>query len=301
MATTPSEIVSNYLKYKENVGSFSPLTIKAYQKDLQQVFKNKLIKVCEYEELWSIARPALTKWGNLSPASRNRKTATLKSFFGWLYDQRLLDTNYSHQLISPKVPKKIPHFLSVDEILTVIKFLNHSLRNEKNEKKKRALVKQKALFLLLYGCGLRITEACELQWIKIKLSEQKILVKGKGNKERYTILPSFCIDHLRSMQIHATEFEEKFVFGASVLNSRQGYEMIRQLGRSAGLMNTLHPHALRHSYATHLLSSGTNLRILQTLLGHESLQATEKYTHLNVDHLARIVEDTHPLSKKTES
>jgi site-specific recombinase XerD len=81
------------------------------------------------------------------------------------------------------------------------------------------------------------------------------------------------------------------------LHTRIGYQMIRALGALAQLMNPLHPHALRHSFATHLLTSGANLRTLQTLLGHESLQATEKYTHLGVDHLARLIEQTHPLVK----
>ena len=88
-----------------------------------------------------------------------------------------------------------------------------------------------------------------------------------------------------------------YAFGEHELNTRTAYEMIRGLGKKVGLMNPLHPHALRHSFATHLLASGANLRTLQTLLGHDSLQATEKYTHLNVDQLARLIEQTHPLAK----
>ena len=90
-------------------------------------------------------------------------------------------------------------------------------------------------------------------------------------------------------------FNNEYVFGETALNPRTAYEMIRQSGARAGLLQPLHPHALRHSFATHLLSSGANLRTLQELLGHESLTATEKYTHLGIDQLARTMERVHPL------
>ena len=101
-----SQIIHNYLKSKENISSFSPLTLKAYETDLKQAFENKLDIVCKCEELWPLVRNTLSRWGHLSLSSRNRKIATLKSFFGWLYDEKLLDRDYSNQLICPKIPKK---------------------------------------------------------------------------------------------------------------------------------------------------------------------------------------------------
>ena len=291
------QIIDNYLKYKENIESFSPLSLKAYRSDLAQTFSIKQNLICHYEELWSFARPALGQWGTLSLATRNRKIATLKSFFAWLYDQKLLETNYSSQLTCPKVPRKIPHFLSVDEIFAVLKYLNERTQLPATDKIKIEVRMQKSLLLLLYGGGLRISEACNLKWKNINLNEKKILVHGKGNKERYAILPAFAIEHFKVEQTLAKNSENPFVFGETALGPRSGFELIRKLGKQAGLMNPLHPHALRHSYATHLLASGANLRTLQTLLGHESLQATEKYTHLSVDHLARLIEVTHPLAK----
>lgn len=297
MSLTIGEIIDNYLKYKENIKSFSLLSLKAYRSDLAQTFKKKQILVCKYEDLWSQARPSLGQWGALSPATRNRKIATLKSFFSWLYDQKLLDINYSNQLVCPKVPRKIPHFLSVDEVVSVLNFINENLKTSSDEKTKLQLKLQKSLFLLLYGGGLRISEACNLKWKDINLKEKKILVHGKGNKERYSILPAFAIEHFKIEHGVAKLNQNHYVFGSTALNTRIGYEFIRKIGKQAGLMNSLHPHALRHSYATHLLASGANLRTLQKLLGHESLQATEKYTHLSVDHLARLIDRTHPLAK----
>lgn len=297
MSSTPSEIIHKYLKYKENIQSFSPLSLKAYRIDLFQAFENKQNEVCNYSELWGLVRPALGQWGSLSLATRNRKIATLKSFFSWLYEQQLLDTNYSNQLVCPKVPRKIPHFLSVDEVISAINYLNQNLNTCTDEKKQIQLRNQKTLFLLLYGGGLRISEVCNLKWKHINFNEKKILVRGKGNKERYSILPAFSIEHLRKEANVAKSERHQYIFGSTALNTRAGYELIRQLGVQTGLMNSLHPHALRHSYATHMLASGANLRILQNLLGHESLQATEKYTHLSVDHLARLIDKTHPLAK----
>jgi site-specific recombinase XerD len=290
------EIIDKYMKYQENIKSASPLTLKAYRIDLNQAFENNLDIVYSYLDLWTHIRPSLGRWGNLSLSSRNRKIATLKSFFCWLYEEKLLETNYSNQLICPKVPKKIPDFLSVDEAISVINNINLRLKQSLDQKQTHHIQKQKSLFLLLYGGGLRISEACNLKWADIYFKEKRILILGKGNKERYAVLPSFCMDHLNAMY-KQKDSRNFFVFGDHALNVRIGYEYVRSIGVCAGLMKPLHPHSLRHSYATHLLTSGTNLRTLQTLLGHESLQATEKYTHLSVDHLARLIEQTHPLRK----
>lgn len=308
MAYLLTKQIHNFLKYLENIESCSPLTIKAYTLDLNQAFfqsatpkrhtlkNNNLINLADVkalsfnngEDLWLTCRDSLSQWGKLSPASRNRKIATLKSFFNWLYAERLIDKNYADQLICPKVPKKIPHFISVDEVISVLQFLNTSTDEAAQIKK--------ALFNLLYGGGMRISEACNLRWKNIQLDQRKILVVGKGNKERLIIIPETCNDVLKAF--HARNKNMEFVFGEEPLSTRKGYELIRTLGRQVGLMNPLHPHSLRHSFATHMLASGTNLRILQSMLGHDSLTATEKYTHLNIDTLARIVEVKHPLSKK---
>lgn len=291
-------IIRNYLEYKENIESFSPLTLKAYSIDLDQAFKNKQKAITSYDELWLIVRPSLTKWGKLSLATRNRKIATLKSFFSWLYEQKLLNSNYSNQLLCPKVPKKIPNFLSVDEAISVLNFINHQISINISPKKQSKLRQQKTLFLLLYGCGLRISEACHVKWKDISFNAKRILVKGKGNKERFAMMPNYLLEHLKKEEINCKPTDSTYVLGNSkAIDSRTGYQLIRELGASAALLNPLNPHSLRHSYATHLLASGANLRTLQKLLGHESLQATEKYTHLSVDHLARLVEKTHPLAK----
>ncbi|WP_373998109.1 tyrosine-type recombinase/integrase [Bdellovibrio bacteriovorus] len=282
-----AENIDKYLKFMTFVKSASPLTIKHYSLDLKQAFnyENSSASLSE-AELLATARGAFNQWAHLSLASRNRKAATLKSFFSWAFDESLTERDLSLQITCPKVPKKLPHFLSVDEALAVFKSFDAD---------KEISLKEKVLFLLLYGGGLRVSEACNLKWSEVFMSQKILRVTGKGSKERVIALPTLTVQVLHAWK-KESGFNE-FVFGEEPLNPRTAYDMVKLSGQRAGLLKPLHPHALRHSFATHLLSSGANLRTLQELLGHESLQATEKYTHLGIDQLARTLENLHPLGK----
>lgn len=285
------ELIDKYMKFMTFIKSSSPHTIKHYTLDLKQAFEydktSNLAKAWTEAELLATARNAFNGWAHLSLASRNRKAGTLKSFFSWAFDEGLTERDLSLQITSPKVPKKIPHFLSVDEALAVLKSFDGD---------EKVPMQHKVLFLLLYGAGLRVSEACNLKWSAIQASQKVLRVTGKGDKERVVAIPTLTLTSL--LQWKKESGFAEYVFGDEPLNTRTAYDMVRKSGVRAGLLKPLHPHALRHSFATHLLSSGANLRTLQELLGHESLQATEKYTHLGVDQLARTMEKMHPLGKK---
>jgi integrase/recombinase XerC/integrase/recombinase XerD len=154
---------------------------------------------------------------------------------------------------------------------------------------------EKLLFVIIYGSGLRVSEACALEWRNIDLHKRVLRVAGKGGKERLVPLTAFAAQLLQTRSTPAGSS----LWGPQGLSARVAYNWIRERGAKAGLLRPIHPHALRHSFATHLLTSGANLRTLQELLGHESLQATQKYTHLGIDHLARTLESHHPLGDKT--
>jgi len=285
--------IDKYMKFMEFVQSSSPLTLRHYGLDLRQVFEADKDsgfpeKAFTEVELLALVREAFNRWAGLSLASRNRKGATLKSFFSWAFREGLIETDLAFHVTCPRVPRKLPHFLSVDEILSVLRSFDGA---------ERPLLKEKTLFLLLYGGGLRISEACELQWSQVQMEQKVLRVIGKGSKERLIAIPTMAMATLKTWKKESPF--DKYVFGEEALNTRTAYEMIRQSGKRAGLLQPLHPHALRHSFATHLLSSGANLRTLQELLGHESLTATEKYTHLGIDQLARTMESMHPLGKKS--
>ncbi len=286
------DLASKFMKYLENVESCSDLTLKAYWLDLGQAFPElagpvKAPKNYQESELLAAARQAQLGWGKLSPASRNRKAATLKSFFGYLFREGVLERDLASQIHSPKVPKKLPHFISVDEVISILQSFDRDTDGITKQ--------EKLLFLLLYGAGLRVSEACNLQWKNVDLQQRVLRILGKGGKERIVAIPQNLADYLKSEK---SKSHSEFIWGAEPLNSRTAYEWIRQRGVKAGLLRPIHPHALRHSFATHLLASGANLRTLQELLGHESLTATEKYTHLGVDQLARTLESHHPFGQK---
>lgn len=294
-----AEEILKYLKHQLFVKSASRHTIKAYALDLAQAFNlntEQILQDIETEspelpqhllpneaQLLSIARQAMLEWAPLAPASRNRKGASLKGFFHWLYQEGLIEVDLSLQVYCPKVPVRLPHFLGIDEALALIGALKTDLNKNSDTPIHYSLI------LLLYGGGLRVSEACGLLWQDVQLDRGIIRVKGKGGKERLLALPRLVMESLARLPVDGT-----YVFGQTPLPTRKAYEIVRSWGQRAGLLKPLHPHALRHSFATHMLADGTNLRTLQELLGHTSLQATQRYTHLGLDQLARTLENFHP-------
>jgi site-specific recombinase XerD len=294
-----TSLAAKYLKYLSLQRSASEHTSKSYANDLHQFLRplgqtKELLTHPEgttnssmkphilYAELEPLMKQAQRLWGPLSAASRNRKVACLRGFLKWLFAEGYLADDLSSKLVAPKVPVKLPHFISVDEAMSVIRAVREP--------------DVKAVVLLLYGGGLRISEACGLQWKDLVVDAKSIRVKGKGGRERLVALPDLAWSAVKKLTRTS-----RYVFGGDVaLSTRVAYEWVRQAGKDAKLLKPLHPHALRHSYATHLLSSGADLRVLQELLGHQSLAATQKYTHLSMDHLARALETHHPLSKKSK-
>lgn len=308
--------ICNYLYFMKFIKNSSAYTLRFYETDLRQAFegvfptttassppplqltdslpstlKAKPINSVLEEKLLALAKLAQSNWAPLSPASRNRKAATLKSFFSWLHSEGHTARDLASLIFCPKVPTKLPHFLSVDEAIALLK---STARELKGVEKNKIPLFQHALICLLYGGGLRVSEACQIQFQAIDFNYGTCRVVGKGSKERLIILPPSALSVLRLIQSHYPN--NKYVFGNTPLSTRKAYEWVRRAGTTAGLLRPLHPHALRHSYATHLLRSGANLRVLQELLGHASLQATSRYTHIGLDQLARTLEAHHPLS-----
>ena len=231
------------------------------------------------------ALETLRHWGELSLRSRRRKISALNKFVEWMESEEKVKLPLSLPSLSPP-PRSLPRFLSVDECLCLMSYIDSPPLDS-------IKIQQKWLFYLLYGCGLRVSEACSLRMNDVNLSQKTLRVLGKGNRERKAVLPK---------KLHMLLEKEKkssprqYLFGQKPLPTRTAYERIRQLGRSCDLAKPLNPHALRHSYATQLLTSGADLRVLQQLMGHQSLASTELYTHLDMDQLARSMEKHHPLS-----
>lgn len=293
-----ADLACKYLKYLTLQKTCSEHTSKSYANDLGQFLNpigvrkillasstpNGSFQICWKEthssecDIRALIRLTQELWGPLAPASRNRKTAAVRGFLKWLYAEKHLADDFSLRLMSCKVPHKLPHFVSVDEALSLLRGLKPG--------------REKTLILLLYGGGLRVSEACALKWKDLLEDSGSLRILGKGGHMRIVALPDLAWRAVVKSERHGP-----YVLGGEQpLSTRQAYEIVRQSGRAAGLLKPLHPHALRHSYATHLLTSGADLRVLQELLGHRSLAATQKYTHLSLDHLARSLEKHHPLN-----
>jgi integrase/recombinase XerC/integrase/recombinase XerD len=225
-------------------------------------------------------------WSGLAPSTHQRKIACLKSFGKFLQRRQVLSEPIENQLFSPKLPVKIPRYLTVDECLQCASFI---LKNPHEDLKKQ---QTQQTFFLLYLLGLRVSEAVNLKWKDFDFPRQTLRVIGKGSKQRVVAFPKV----LESLLID-TQTQSEYVIPRP-MSSQKAYTLMRQLGERVGLNKILNPHALRHSYATHLLSDGISLRALQGLLGHTSLTATQKYTHLSIDHLSRIIDSQHPLAKR---
>ncbi len=282
-----SQKLSKYLEYMANVESASTHTLRAYTSDLK-IIPQILSEDCSESQIITHLRKAQTSWQKLSPATRNRKAASLKSFLNWMFQKSFLSTDLSLRIQTPRVPQKIPHFLSPDEVLSVLKSYSKKLSPREAQ--------DQVLFFLLYGVGLRVSEACQMKWSDVDFKKSQLLTQRKGGKQQWVPAPQIVVNLLKQYSQYQTN---EFVFGAKAMNTRTAYEIIKLRGQKAGLLNPLHPHALRHSYATHLLTSGADLRALQELLGHQSLGTTQKYTHLSTHELARMIQKFHPLEKKS--
>lgn len=259
---------------------YSQDTLKAYKTDLSQFLEHNDLDLAQEKNLLEAVSCSLSHWKTLSSASRNRKVSCLKSFFHWLQKEGYTKKNWALDLSTPKVSKKIPHYISVDEAL-------HLIETAKKEPRDLALI------LLLYGGGLRVSEACSLKWSHVNFSSETLRILGKGRKERIVPFVPYGLSVLKEIKKDNTDLVLN-------LSTRQAYNVVRKWGVKAQLLQPLNPHALRHSFATHMLTGGADLRSLQELLGHSSLAATEKYTHLSLDSLARSMEDHHVLAKKSK-
>ncbi len=304
---TLAHLACLYLDQLFNTCALRPHSLKGYTVDLNQFFALKGFEIfskkgrhhitsktwvqsdksIDASDVLTWSRQAQAVWGPLSAASRQRKASALKAFFKWCLKEGHMEQNIGTHIVAPKVPEKLPHFISVDEALVVLKHC---------QDRSLSSIKSKSLFLLLYGGGLRVSEACALKWRDINHERNSLLVQGKGGKERHACVPPMALEALARLPLVG-----EYIWGQKSLNPRSAFNMIQKLGLKAGLQKPLTPHALRHSFATHLLESGADLRILQELLGHSSLRATQKYLHLDLNRLSHIMETQHPLGQSINS
>ncbi len=309
-----TEYVIKFLEKLDFEEKKSPHTLIAYSNDIVKAFSNVLppdvigpkisgdesygfvvtedsYPPVDADALSSQLSAHLRSLAPLEASSRSRKIAAFKKFFLFLKQEGFID-EVPHILVAPKQASKIPHFISVDEALAILRAFQNQPKNLPSTQKTHTI---QLLFLLLYGAGLRVSEACNLKWESVNITRRELRILGKGDKTRVIAFPGLLQRALA--QLRETQ-HEVYVWGPEPLNVRTAYNYIRLAGQWGGLSKPIHPHALRHSFATHLLNDGADLRVIQEMLGHASLNATEKYTHVSIAKLGETMETFHPLGKK---
>lgn len=283
-------------------------TASAYRRDLEQ-----LADFCE--SLGEGKEPCvrdldtfvLRKWlGQLArtatPSTISRKMAAVRALGRWLVARSELSKNPAADLSSPKVSRPLPTFVSPDAAKEVILTPTES---------KPAGLRDRAMLEVLYGSGLRVSELASLDLDSIDLIERTIRVLGKGNKERVVPLGSHAVLALReylearsSLRHPKTLEQDPRALFLSERGARIGVRRIQALVHRYGQLGAgradLHPHALRHSCATHMLEGGADLRAIQEMLGHASLATTQRYTHVSLGQLMKVYDKAHPLAKRPE-
>jgi integrase/recombinase XerC len=294
----------DYLRYQRNA---SPHTIRNYASDLEQ-FLSHLAGAAEGENR---PPPDLDQIDNLTireflgalyqknnkKSSVARKLATIRSFMKYLSQQEIIKVNYAKNVASPKQDVLLPDFMTVNAVAELVEAPDISTDRGKRDR---------AILELLYAAGLRVSELVGLNLGDISLSEELVRVVGKGRKERIVPFGKSATETLNEyLQVRSNiAIGKKTASGEAVflnlrggrLTSRSIWDIVdHYIGELAQKLR-VHPHTLRHTFATHMLNAGADLRAIQELLGHESLSTTQKYTHVSVEQLVRVYQSCHPRS-----
>jgi integrase/recombinase XerC len=282
--------INKFLRYMEVERGASPHTLRAYRKDLELFFQSSAGGL-ELGDVRGFVASEINRGQKKSTASR--RLAALRSFLKYLNREGLLKKNPARLISSPKLPKQLPRFLTVDEIFGLV---------EKPEGLSFIEQRDRAILELLYSSGLRVGELSGLNVEDVNLEEGLVKVMGKGRKERIVPVGSKAREALRSYLVEKMlqKKSDKALFvsrNGKRLDPRGIRRIVRKYSLALGIEGKVSPHTLRHTFATHLLQSGADLRVIQELLGHASLSTTQKYTHLDITHLMDIYDKAHPMAK----
>lgn len=274
------EIISQYLEYLELEKGLSQNTIDAYRRDLYD-FVSNIISIEEIDRIFINSYIRELKERNLAPTSVIRKVASLRGFFKWATSMEILKKNPASTLEQPKIPQKLPKVISLSEVEKIL----HSGLNEL----------QSVIVELLYSCGLRVSELVNLKINDIDLNSKYVRCFGKGSKERIIPIGKKAIEVLenyfpiRNLVLKKNNLTTKSLLisdDGRLLNRQDIYSFIHARGKI--INKNISPHTLRHSFATHLLENGADLRVVQELLGHSDVSTTQLYTHISKKRLKEV-------------
>jgi len=227
----------------------------------------------------------------LSPKSLQRRLSACRSFYAWLLKHGRIAASPAAGLRAPKAPRKLPQVLDVDEAVRLVEVPTDAPLG----------LRDRALLELFYSSGLRLSELCALRWRDLQLADGLVTVLGKGSRQRSVPVGSHARRALEEWRASTGADVDAHVFpgrGGGAISQRAVQIRIRQLAARQGLFKHVHPHMLRHSFASHVLESSGDLRGVQELLGHADIATTQIYTHLDFQHLAKVYDAAHPRAKR---
>ncbi len=300
-ATTVEKAVANFVRALQERNA-SAHTIKAYRTDLAQ-FADYVGPQGWAEIDHVLIRGYLANLyeRGLSKTSVARALAALRSLYKWLAQEREVEQNPAALVATPKLPKKLPRVPTIEEV-------NSVLDSEMPECSAFA-ERDQVMLELLYGCGIRNSELIGINLDDIRWSNELMLVRGKGRKERYVpfgdsakvALQAYLPQRQRVLAETRRMNEKALLINlrGTRLTTRSVGRIVKQIAVARGLSPDVHPHTLRHAFGTHMLEEGADLRAIQEMLGHERLSTTQRYTQLTVKHVMEVYDRTHPHAKKT--
>ena len=287
------QLYKNYIKLER---SLSPKTVEAYLHDIEKLNDflgdKKNLEDVELSDLQSFLASLYDE--NMSARSQARIISGLKSFYKFLLSDHLIKHDPTELLDAPKIGRHLPEVLSLPEIEAILNNIDLS---------KPEGHRNKAIIEVMYGCGLRVSEVVNLRISNLHFRENYIRIIGKGDKERLVPIghtaQNAILLYMEGYRQHLKikKGEEDFVFlnrRGSRLSREMIFMIIKEMAAAVGIRKTISPHTFRHSFATHLVEGGADLRAVQEMLGHESITTTEIYTHLDREYVKNIIEQYHP-------
>jgi integrase/recombinase XerC len=288
-----TELLARYLESLALERNLSPYTLRNYEGDLRGLFaflEQRDIEPCALSR--QIFREYLSRLvaDGVSPGSIQRKVSAARGFYRWLHAQGVIESNPLANVKGPRKPRRLPSFLTHDEVTALIS----SPRGSRPQ-----AMRDRAILELLYATGMRVSEIAALNLDDVDLDGQAVRVLGKGNKERIVIMGDPAREaleqYLREARPKLATGPERAFFlnrDGGRLSVRRVQLMLRKYAAAAGLGKRAYPHLLRHTFATHLLDGGADLRVVQELLGHANVNTTQVYLHVTEERQRKVMEDS---------
>ena len=297
-----NNIIDKYKTWLRLEKSLSANSIEAYLTDLDKLIRfvdseGKDFATISYQDLQQFV--AQLRDIGIHPRSQARIISGIKSFYRFLLLDEYITADPTELLESPKIGLKLPEVLTVNEINDILDTIDLSLPEGQ---------RNRAMLEVLYSCGLRVSELISLRYSDVYFDEGFIRVEGKGSKQRLVPISETAIREIKNYLLDRNRMVVKKGFEDILFLSRRGtalsrimvFHIIKQQTEMAGVHKNVSPHTFRHSFATHLLEGGANLRAIQEMLGHEKITTTEIYTHIDRQFLRKEILEHHPRSRRRE-